>query len=91
VLATVSERGAGFLMAWIVHGSAVLGQSSDFPAAGAGLGVGPDLGCAGVGDFLVSSEPGVWNQSDEEPVIHKDDNDEVFILIDGTKIAKRPT
>ena len=29
--------------------------------------------------------------SDEEPVceIHKDDNDDVFILIDGMKIAKR--
>jgi hypothetical protein len=29
--------------------------------------------------------------SDEEPIceIHKDDNDDVFILIDGMKIAKR--
>ena len=39
-------------MAWIVHGSAVLGSVLRFPALGAGLGVGPDLGCAGVGDFL---------------------------------------
>jgi hypothetical protein len=39
-------------MAWIVHGSAVLGSVLRFPAPGAGLGVGPDLGCAGVGDFL---------------------------------------
>jgi hypothetical protein len=39
----------------------LLGSVLRFPAPGAGLGVGPDLGCAGVGDFLVSapSEPKV--------------------------------
>jgi hypothetical protein len=30
------------------------GQFLAFPAPGTGLGVGPDLGCAGVGDFLRS-------------------------------------
>jgi hypothetical protein len=30
----------------------LLGSVLRFPALGAGLGVGPDLGCAGVGDFL---------------------------------------
>jgi hypothetical protein len=89
------------------------GQSSDFPAAGAGLGVGPDLVAPGLGNFLAvrraarhrRSVPvaslatakigafAVGTMSDhlKESVceIHKDDNDDVFILIDGMKIAKR--
>jgi hypothetical protein len=51
------------------------GQSSDFPAAGFGLGVGPDLGCAGVGDFLGGDEDiaccrcfGLAYASQHEPV-----------------------
>jgi hypothetical protein len=38
-------------MACIVHGSAVARVSSSPSRPGTGLGVGPDLGCAGVGDF----------------------------------------
>jgi len=41
------------MMAWIVHESTVLG-SVPIPAPGAGLGVGPNLGCAGVGNFLAA-------------------------------------
>jgi hypothetical protein len=42
------------MIAWIVHENSVLGSVLRFPAPGAGLGVGPDLGCAGVGDFLAA-------------------------------------
>ena len=41
--------------------------------------------------FPPHRNPECGTMSDEEPVceIHKDDNDDVFILIDGMKIAKR--
>jgi hypothetical protein len=46
------------------------------------------------GQLLATAKIGAFamgTMSNEEPVceIHKDDNDDVFILIDGTKIAKR--
>jgi hypothetical protein len=49
-------------MAWIVYESTVLGSVLRFPGRrGVGLGVVPDLGCAGVGDFLWCASHGSWN------------------------------
>jgi hypothetical protein len=91
------------MMAWIVHGRAVLGSVLRFPGSGGwpwrwprprlrrgwGLPRGPSSGqllaTAKIRAFAMGT------MSDKEPVceIHKDDNDDVFILIDGMKIAKR--
>jgi hypothetical protein len=66
VLATISEREAGF--------RSLSDQRADTTTPGGKIGA-----------FATGTT------SDEEPVceIHKDDNDDVFILIDGMKIAKR--
>jgi hypothetical protein len=40
---------------------------------------------------LVSAPSGMWPMSDDAPVceIHTDDNDDVFVVVGGVKIAKR--
>jgi hypothetical protein len=81
-------------MAWIVQRGLALASAPTSVAPGLGTfsrsverpsASVASLATAKIGAFAMGT------MSDEEPVceIHKDDNDDVFILIDGMKIAKR--